>query len=55
MKNKCIVKNVVFKNFIQESDATVFNMCLRMQLRSATVLKKWPVFLQNTSGNPNPN
>jgi len=51
MKNKCIVKKAFFKF----ENPVPLNMRLRMQPRllvELSLLTKWPVFLQNASGNP---
>jgi len=50
MNDKCIVKKTFF-SIISFEYPVPLNMRLLMQLRSATVEKKWPVFLQNASGN----
>jgi len=49
MNNNCIVKKVFFsKNVIRESSVINAHKCSL----DLSLLKKWPVCLQNTSGNP---
>jgi len=53
MKNKCIVKKAFFSKMFFENPLPLNNALNKCSL-DLSLLNKWPVFLQNASGNPIP-
>ena len=54
-KNECIVKKAFFSQNVN-GEYNVINARLRITTKPTSVtIEKWPVFLQNASGNPAPN